>query len=154
MTLAADPCPVASNVAVAVHDMVVGLCRAYCAWGRSGPTTEVRMREYFAGREVATSAIAELVEAFEGSGLSWDWCVRQARQDGLFELRRQLGKRGQVDDRTVEFFLNFGFTLVRQGVLANEHGDTYEQHAERVQRTSKLTAAAIVAATDGNVTVQ
>jgi hypothetical protein len=33
-------------------------------------------------------------------------------------------------------------------------GGTYEQYAERVQRMSKLTAAAIVAETDGNVSVQ
>jgi hypothetical protein len=112
------------------------------------------MREYFAGRDVATSAVADLVEAFEASGLSWDWWARRARQEGLFELRRQLGKRGQVDDRTVELFLNFGFTLVRQVVLANDRGDTYEQYVERVRRTGKLVAASIFAATDGNVTVQ
>jgi hypothetical protein len=56
--------------------------------------------------------------------------------------------------RTVELFLNFGLTLVRQVVLANERGDTHEQHAERVQAMSKLVAAGIFAATDGNVTVQ
>jgi hypothetical protein len=154
MTATVDSCPVASKLAIAVHDMVVGLCRAYCAWGSIGPVTEAGVREYFAGRDVATDAIAELVEALEGSGQSWEVWVRQARQEGLFELRRQLGKRGHVDDRTVDFFVNFGFTLVRQVVLSNERGDTYEQYVERARRTGKLVAASIFAATDGNVTVQ